>query len=77
MIITEVILDAEAFLEIIAHLDDLAGRMRRDREMFGERESSDDEDHVTYLIDALQQMTPDAQTDHYRIRRVQKSAARS
>jgi hypothetical protein len=70
---TEVRLDAEAFVEIIAHLEDLAGRMRGDREMLGEREASDDEDHVTYLIHALQQMTPDALTDHYSIRRIQKA----
>ena len=57
---TEVRVDVEAFVEIIAYLEDLAGRMRGDREMFGEREASDAEDHVTYLIHALQELTPDA-----------------
>jgi hypothetical protein len=70
---TEVRLAAEAFVEIIAHLEDLAGRMRGDREMWGEREASEAEDHLTYLIHALQQMTPDALTDHYSIRRIQKA----
>ena len=49
---TEVRLNVEAFVEIIAYLEDLAGRRRGDREMFGEREASDAEDHVTYLIHA-------------------------
>jgi hypothetical protein len=40
--------------------------------MWGEREASDVEDHVTYLIHAFQQMTPNALTDHYSIRRIQK-----
>jgi hypothetical protein len=70
---TEVRLDTEAFVEIIAYLEDLAGRMRGDREMFGEREASDAEDHLTYVIHALQQMTPDGLTDHYSLRRIQKA----
>jgi hypothetical protein len=70
---TEVRLDAKAFVEIIAYLEDLAGRMRGDREMFGEREASDVEDHVTYLIHALQELTPDALTDYYSLRRIQKA----
>jgi hypothetical protein len=53
--------------------EDLAERMRGDREMFGEREASDAEDHVTYLIHALQELTPDALTHHYSLRRVQKA----
>ena len=71
---TEVRLDVEAFVEIIAYLEDLAGRMRGDREMFGEGEASAAEDHVTYLIHALQELTPDALTDHYRLRRIQKAS---
>jgi hypothetical protein len=70
---TEVRGDAEAFIESIAHLEDLAGRMRGDREMLGEREASDAEDHFTSLIHALQEMTPDALTDHYSLRRIQKA----
>lgn len=70
---TEVRLDAKAFVEIIAYLEDLAERMRGDREMFGERDASDAEDHVTYLIHALQELTPDALTDHYSLRRIQKA----
>ena len=50
---TEVRVDAKAFVETIAYLEDLAERMRGDREMFGEREASEAEDHVTYLIHAL------------------------
>jgi len=72
---TEVRVDVEAFVEIIAYLEDLAGRMRGDREMFGEREASDAEDHVTYLVYALQALMPDALMDHYSIRRVQKAQA--
>jgi hypothetical protein len=70
---TEVRVDTEAFVEIIAYLEDLAGRMRGDREMLGERKASDAEDHITYLIHALQALTPDALTDHYRIQRIQKA----
>jgi hypothetical protein len=70
---TEVRVDTQAFVEIIAYLEDLARRMRGDREMFREREASDAEDHVTYLIHALQAMTPDTLTDHYSIRRIQKT----
>jgi hypothetical protein len=70
---TELRVDAAAFVEIIAHLEDLAERMRGDREMLGERKASDAEDHLTYLIQALQEMTPDALTDHYSIRRIQKA----
>ncbi len=62
---TEVRLDVEAFVEIIAYLEDL--------EMFGERDASDAEDHVTYLIHALQELTPDALTDHYSLRRIQRA----
>ena len=50
---TEVRIDVEAFVETIAYLEDLAERMRGDREMFGEHEASDAEDHVIYLIQAF------------------------
>jgi hypothetical protein len=69
----ELRVDAEAFVEIIAHLEDLAERMRGDREMLGQRDASNAEDHLTYLIQALQEITPDALTDHYSIRRIQKA----
>jgi hypothetical protein len=47
--------------------------MRGDREMLGKREASGAEDHLLSLIHALQQMTPDALTDHYSLRRIQKA----
>jgi hypothetical protein len=70
---TEVRVDVKAFVELIAYLEDLAERMRGDREMFGERDASDAEDHVTYLIHALQELTPDSLTDYYSLRRIQKA----
>ena len=70
---TEVRVDAQAFIELIAYLEDLAERMRGDREMFGERDVSDAEDHVTYLLQALQALTPDSLTDYHSLRRVQKA----
>jgi hypothetical protein len=69
---TEVRVDVQAFVEIITYLEDLAERMRGDREMFGEREAADAEDHVIYLIHALQELTPDTLTDYYGLRRIQK-----
>jgi hypothetical protein len=47
--------------------------MRGDREMWGERAASDAEDHLLYLIQTLQELTPDALTDHYSLRRIQKA----
>jgi hypothetical protein len=70
---TELRFDTAAFVEIIAHLEDLAARMRGDREMWGERAASDAEDHLLYLIQVLQELTPDALTDHYSLRRIQKA----
>ena len=70
---TEVRIDAKAFVELIAYLEDLAERMRGDREMFGERDASDAEDHVTYLIHALQALTPDSLTAYYSLRRIQRA----